>query len=180
MKHTDILDFWFSDRMSKHWFSSTSDIDNEIKEKFELIWNNAATGVYDHWQKSAEQSLALVIILDQLPLNMFRGRPESFATEQKAVGVSKNAIANCYDKSLSSEQLIFLFMPLMHSEKIDDQDLSVTLYKKHNMTENLKFALHHRDIVHRYGRFPHRNAILGRESSQAEIDYLNSKNAFKG
>ena len=132
------------------------------------------------WKDSAEGCLALAIIFDQLPLNMFRGEVKSFSTESMAVKVSKHAIDNGFDELTGTDKLAFLYMPLMHSENIDDQNLSVSLFEKAGLEDNAKFARHHRGIVEKFGRFPHRNEILQRESSQDEIDYLNSDEAFKG
>ncbi len=174
----DIIDYWFSEKSSKYWFSSTPEIDKEIKRRYEELWQSAADGMYDDWQNSAEGSLALVIILDQFPLNMFRGQPKSFQTESKAVKIALNAINHGFDRKLSENKLLFLFMPLMHSENMEDQDLQVKLFQKYNF--NLEYSKHHRDIVKRFGRFPHRNAILVRKNTEAEIKYLQSDNAFKG
>jgi uncharacterized protein (DUF924 family) len=176
----EILQYWYSDFMQKHWFSSTPALDTEIRERYRQLWEHAAAGGLDHWQDSPEGSLALVIVLDQFPLNMFRGKPESFRTERKAVEVTLNALKKGFEKQLSKDRLSFLFMPLMHSEKLEEQDLSVTLFRQYELTGNIKFAEHHRELVRKYGRFPHRNAILGRESTLAEVEYLASEDAFKG
>lgn len=175
-----IIDFWYSDRVKLQWFNSTPELDDEIREHYELLWHNAAKGNYNDWCETAVGSLALVIILDQFPLNMFRGKPESFKTESQAVEFAKLAVEKEHDKSLPKDKLAFLYMPLMHSENLDDQDLSVRLFEQADLKEHARFANHHRDIVRRFGRFPHRNAILQRTSSQDELDYLNSKEAFKG
>lgn len=180
IKPTDILDYWYSEFMQKHWFASTPALDAEIREKYQSLWERAAAGDLDHWQDSPEGALALVIVLDQFPLNMFRGKPESFCTERKAIEVTLNALKKGFDKQLSKDRLSFLFMPLMHSEKLEEQDLSVSLFRRYGLTGNIKFAEHHRELVRKYGRFPHRNAILGRESTPAEVAYLASKDAFKG
>jgi uncharacterized protein (DUF924 family) len=175
-----LLDFWYSVDMRARWFASTPELDQEIHARFESLWQCAAAGKLDHWQDMAEGTLALVIVLDQLPLNMYRGRPESFSTEQKAVAVAKLAVARGYDKQLAKERLMFLYMPLMHSEHLADQDLSVHLFGAAGLVDNQRFAEHHRGLVRRFGRFPHRNDILGRVSTQDELDYLASPQAFKG
>lgn len=180
MKPIDIISYWYSENMRKHWFSSTPGLDKELKDKYERTWESAAAGELDEWGNSPDGCLALIIILDQLPLNMFRGDAKSFQTERKAIDVALKAINNSFDKQLSNDKLPFLFMPFMHSENLEEQDLSVKLYKKHNLGGNLRFAQHHRDIVKRFGRFPHRNMILGRESTKAEDEYLGSGNSFKG
>lgn len=166
--------------MNKHWFSSTKTIDTEIHEQFYETWVKAKEGDFDAWRNSASGALALCIVLDQLPLNMFRGKAESFSTEQKAVQISKQAIQQQLDDALNDSEVAFLYMPLMHSENIDDQQLAVDLFAKRNMIENLRFAKHHNDIIKRFGRFPHRNEILQRISTAEEIEYLNSKEAFTG
>jgi len=175
-----ILEYWYSDRIKKHWFNSTEDLDKEIKEKYESAWKSAIRGELNDWKKSAEGCLALAIIFDQFPLNMFRGDVKSFSTETMAVKVSKLAIEKGFDQEIEKDKVAFLYMPLMHSENMEDQDLSVSLFEKAGLEENAKFARHHRGIVEQFGRFPHRNEILQRESSQSEIDYLNSDEAFKG
>ncbi|MDA8092539.1 MAG: DUF924 domain-containing protein [Betaproteobacteria bacterium] len=176
----EMLDFWFSDAMRRRWFASTPKLDAEIRDRFEGLWQQAAAGTLDAWQETPEGALALVIVLDQLPRNMYRGRPESFSTAQQAVAVAKHAIEHGFDQRIGKDRLAFLFMPLMHSERLDDQDASVRLFAGAGLADNLRWAEHHRDIVRRFGRFPHRNAILGRESTREEQDYLASPRAFKG
>jgi uncharacterized protein (DUF924 family) len=180
MKPIEIIDFWYSDPMRKCWFSSTPELDKQIRDRYEQVWIKSSKGEYDEWENTPEGSLALVIVLDQFPLNMFRGEAKSFQTEKKAIEVALSAINRGFDKKLEKERLSFLFMPLMHSENIDHQELSVKLFKKYELKNNIRFAEHHRDIVKKYGRFPHRNQILGRESSEAEMEYLSSENVFKG
>jgi uncharacterized protein (DUF924 family) len=173
-----LLDFWYSERIAKHWFSSTPALDEEIRSRFEPLWQRAAAGELDGWLDTPEGALALAIVLDQLPLNMFRGRPAAFATEQRAVAVARRAVASGFDKQLARDRLLFLYMPFMHSENRDDQDLSVALFQQEGLDSH--WAEHHRGIVRRFGRFPHRNAILGRESTPEELGYLASGQAFKG
>lgn len=176
----DILEFWYSESMASRWFSSTPELDAEIRGRYEALWFLAAKGRLDDWKNSPEGCLALVIVLDQLPLNMFRGEARSFSTEQQAVEVCKLAIARGYDREIAPERLGFLCMPLMHSEFLADQDLSVQMFEQAGLEGNLRFARHHRELIRRFGRFPHRNAILERESSREELDYLGSKEAFLG
>ncbi len=178
--HVDIIRYWFSDRLKKHWFASTPELDAEIRKQFESDWLAAAEGQRDAWRQTPEGALALIIVLDQFPLNMYRGMPKSFSTEAKAIEVCKRGIDAGFGEQLKKEHLGFFFMPLMHSENLTDQGLSVSMYERHGLAENLRFAQHHRDIVRRFGRFPHRNAILGRESTPEELEYLASKDAFKG
>lgn len=176
----DLLDFWFSPRIGKHWFASTPALDDEIRQRYETLLQRAASGELDGWTASPEGALALVIVLDQLPLNMYRGQPAAFSTEQKAVAVARQAVTRGDDQRLPRERLLFLYLPFMHSEHLADQDQSVALFQRAGLSENLRFAEHHRGIVRRFGRFPHRNAILGRASSPEELAYLASPEAFKG
>ena len=175
-----IIKFWYSDNVKSKWFNSTVEFDKELKTKYEDVWKDALRGELISWSESAEGCLALVIILDQFPLNMFRGEVKSFSSEAMAIKITKKAIERGFDKEIDNEKLAFLYMPLMHSENMDDQNLSVELFEQANLVENARFAKHHRDLIKKYGRFPHRNKILQRESSQDEINYLNSDNAFKG
>lgn len=175
-----ILEFWFSEAAQKFWFKSTTAFDNEIQLKFESVWQQASTHKLDHWKHTAEGALALIIILDQFPLNMFRGTANSFATEKKAIELTHYSISNKYDLQFTDKKLAFLYLPLMHSENINDQKLCVSLLEKTDLDDNLRFAKHHLKIIQKFGRFPHRNYILNRISTSEEINYLSSPNAFKG
>jgi len=177
---TEVLDFWFSEKINQYWFNSTPEIDQEISQKFESVWELAAEGKLDEWRNTADSCLALIIVLDQFPLNMFRNQAKSFSTEAKAIEMAEYAVTHEFDRQLSNDKLIFLYMPFMHSEKLADQDRSVNLFEAAKLETNLQFARHHRNIIQRFGRFPHRNAILVRGNTKAEIEYLNSKEAFLG
>ncbi len=175
-----IIDFWFADGTRKFWFKSTPEFDRELSERYQDTWEQASRGELDHWLQSAEGCLALVIVLDQFPLNMFRGNAQSFASEVQSRDVATVAIERGLDKVLPVEQLAFLYMPYMHSEALEDQKLALELFAQPGLESNLRFAHHHHAIIEKYGRFPHRNAALGRTSTDAEIEYLNSKKAFTG
>jgi uncharacterized protein (DUF924 family) len=176
----NILGFWFTKPISDHWFSSTPEIDQQMTDTYEATWESAKAGELDDWKNSADGCLALCILLDQLPLNMFRNTAKSFSTEQQSVKITKHAIKKGFDDELSNDRVAFLYMPLMHSENMADQDLAVKCFDKAKLGGNLQFAKHHRGIVEKFGRFPHRNKALGRTSSDAEIEYLNSDAAFTG
>jgi uncharacterized protein (DUF924 family) len=175
-----ILDFWFSARVRPLWFRSTPEFDAEVRQRFVDTWQAARVNALKDWEDSASGALTLVIVLDQLPLNMYRGRPEAFATEAAARDVARRAIARGFDGALDNSRRVFLYLPFMHSEDSADQDYSVRLFAQPGMEDTLKWAQHHRDIVQRFGRFPHRNALLGRASSAAEIAYLESEAAYHG
>jgi len=176
----DLLDFWFSPRLSKHWFASTPALDTEIRTRYETLWQRAMAGELDDWAASPEGALALTIVLDQLPLNMFRGQAQAFSSEQQAVTVAKQAVARGDDQRLPNDRVFFLYLPLMHSENLADQDQSVALFERAGLVNNLRFAEHHHGLIRRFGRFPHRNALLGRASTAEEIAYLDSPEAFTG
>lgn len=178
--YQDLIEFWFSEEASKHWFNSTKAFDRALLEAHEQTWLDAKQARLDHWQQSAVGSLALVILLDQLPLNMFRGQAKSFATESQSRDVARAAITKGFDQELPVSRKAFLYMPFMHSEELDDQALAVKLFDQPGLENNHRIARHHYGIVERFGRFPHRNKILGRESTNAEIEYLNSKQGFQG
>jgi len=166
--------------MRSKWFASTPQLDAAIRDQYERVWEAAMRGELNDWLSSPDGCLALVIILDQMPLNMFRGTAKSFASEAKSRDVAQHAIDQGFDRQIDPARLAFLYMPFMHSENLADQDLSVAVFKAAGLENNLRFAKHHQEIVRRFGRFPHRNAILGRVSTAEELDYLNSKEAFKG
>lgn len=174
----EIVSFWFEENNKKMWFNSTPQFDQLLTDKFQPLFESAAAGELDHWKDSSEGALALCIILDQFPLNMYRGQAKSFSTEAAARAVSAHALDSGFDKALNSEQRLFLFLPFMHSENLEDQDRSVSLFTKAGM--DTRYPEHHRGIIKRFGRFPHRNQALGRESTREEEDYLNSDEAFHG
>jgi uncharacterized protein (DUF924 family) len=176
----EIINFWFSDAVSERWFKSTPEFDRQLTDRFEDTWDRARRGELDHWKQTAEGCLALAIVLDQFPLNMYRGEGKSFSTEALAREVARHALEQGFDAELTPQQKAFLYMPFMHSEDLADQDLCLELFDQPGLESNLKFAHHHRGIIEKFGRFPHRNAPLGRTSTEAEIEYLNSKQAFTG
>lgn len=175
-----VLDFWFSELVRPLWFNSTQEFDDELREKFLETYQAALGGKLSDWEKTPLGALALVICLDQFPLNMFRGRVESFEGEIPSLHVAERAIEKGLDQQLEGVQKAFLYMPFMHSEDMAQQDRSVELFSKAELKDNLHWAKHHRGIVQRFGRFPHRNAILGRESTPEELVYLQSGEAFHG
>lgn len=176
----EIIEFWFSEGIRPYWFRSTPTIDAAIRGKYQTVWERAASGALNHWCGLPAGSLALVIILDQFPLNMFRGSARSFSTEGQAIAVAAAALDSNQHTELDREQLVFLYMPFMHSEDLADQDRSVALFSALGIEENTRFAKHHREIIREFGRFPHRNQILGRDSTATELAYLASPRAFNG
>jgi uncharacterized protein (DUF924 family) len=175
-----VVEFWFSARVRPLWFNSTPAFDTELRESFLHTYGAALNGELAHWADSPQGALALVICLDQLPLNMFRGQAESFAGEAASRQIAAAAIERGFDQALDKIQKVFLYMPFMHSEDLADQDRAIALFGQADLSDNLHWAKHHREIVSRFGRFPHRNAILGRQSTREELDYLASDEAFTG
>lgn len=176
----EVLRFWFSDEVKPLWFRSTPEFDTTLKELFEPLWLAAAEGELNEWIGSPNSCLALIIVLDQFPLNMFRGEALSFSTGDLAAVICKQGVKKGFDEDMSDEHKMFFYMPLMHSEDLDDQDLSVDLYEKAGLESNARFARHHREIIRRFSRFPHRNEALGRLSTHMERGWLASPEAFKG
>ncbi len=175
-----VLDYWYTDESKAHWFASTPQVDADIKQRFEPTWQAASRHELDHWCDTAEGCLALVIVLDQFPLNMYRGQELSFSTEAQARNVARIALAKGFDKQIAKDKLSFLFLPFMHSESLTDQETSLQLFFDAGLDDNIPFAQHHHDIIERFGRFPHRNPILGRTSTPEEVAYMNSSEGFKG
>jgi uncharacterized protein (DUF924 family) len=178
IEFAEVINFWFSEPVKSMWFSSTAEFDVQLKHQYESLWEFACAREVDDWQMHAKGALALVIVLDQFPLNMYRGSPLGYSSEAQARDVSRLAIQQEFDKNLHGPERSFLYMPFMHSEDIEDQNLSVSLYESGQLESNLRFARHHQEIIRRFGRFPHRNKVLGRESTKEEVRYLNSKEAF--
>lgn len=167
----DIIKFWFSDDSKPLWFAKSEPFDRLIATKFLLTYTYAKEGKLDAWKEKPESLVALIIILDQFPRNMFRNKPESFATDEQALALAKYGISHGFDKLLANpEHQKFFYMPFMHSEHLADQTLALQLFKDDPLSSD--YAKRHYEIIKRFGRFPHRNAILGRVSTPEEIEFL--------
>ena len=177
---TEIIEFWFAPDHHALWFDSTPEFDALIRRRYLATWQMARDGVLDDWRESSEGCLALVIVLDQFPLNMFRGEARCFSTEARARAVAQHAIDRGFDKAMSVDQRAFLYIPFHHSETLEDQRFAIQLYSGPELKDWHRGVQHHHDIVARFGRFPHRNAILGRNSGPDEIEWLKSPDAFHG
>ena len=165
-----MLAFWH-DAGPSHWFSKDEAFDGEFRERFLAAHEAAARGELDGWGATPEGALALCILLDQFPRNAFRGTPRMFATDAQARAVAKSAIGAGHDRAVDPQLQQFFYLPLMHSEDIADQEMCVALTQG-LATDSHRFALMHRDIIRRFGRFPHRNDVLGRTSTPEEIAFL--------
>lgn len=166
----EVLRFWF-DEHSKDWFVKKPDLDAEIRRRFHALYLEAATGRLQDWLDDARECLALVILLDQFARNMFRGEAQAFATDARARAAARVILDHGWDKAMTQAEQLFAYLPFEHSESLEDQDLSCELMKDFG-AEQRRYAERHREIIARFGRFPHRNGILGRESTAAEIEFL--------
>jgi uncharacterized protein (DUF924 family) len=167
----DILAFW-REAGPDRWYKKDGAFDDEVRRRFLGLWQEAAAGKLSSWETSDDGALALVIVLDQFPRNMFRGDVRTYATDTMACEVAGRAIERGADARIEPGLLEFLYMPFMHSEQLADQLRCVELFRKSGNTNNLKYAEDHADIVRRFGRFPHRNPVLGRATTAEEQAFL--------
>jgi uncharacterized protein (DUF924 family) len=171
------LDFWRA-AGEKQWFRQDDAFDAALRERFLGLHEAAAAGELDQWSATADGALALVLLLDQFPRNAFRGSPRMYATDAQARSVADAAIRAGHDRAVEAPLRQFFTLPFMHSEQLADLDRCVALNEAAG-GESLRYARHHRDIVQRFGRFPHRNAVLGRTSTPEEERFL-AEGGFRG
>jgi uncharacterized protein (DUF924 family) len=170
----DVIDFWFRDTPRERWFRVDPEFDKQIRDRFAEVWKRGREGLLKAWEDTPEDTLALVVLLDQFPRNMFRGTADAFASDGMARDVAKRAIAKNFDFAIPPEGRSFLYLPLMHSEVPADQDESVRLTEERlgKTHYSMPYALNHRDVIRRFGRFPARNKALGRETTPEEAEFL--------
>jgi uncharacterized protein (DUF924 family) len=168
----EVLDFWFAKDTRPLWFAPPPDFDQAIRARFGQMFARAAAGELKSWEERAEGCVALCLLLDQMPRNMFRGTPRAFATDDRALAVAKRAVDRGFDRRLPPDYKNFLYLPFMHSERLADQVQAVALLESAGLCEALAYAKGHLSTVRRFGRFPHRNAILGRTSTPEELEFL--------
>ncbi|MEO0623958.1 MAG: DUF924 family protein [Pseudomonadota bacterium] len=169
-----VLDFWLRDVGPKGWYTQDADRDAAIVHRFRPVWEQARTGALQHWEKTPPSALALLIVLDQFPRNMFRGDARAYATDPLALWTAYRAIAEGHDVATAEPERQFFYLPLMHSEILADQTHCCALISerlRNSETDNLSHAERHRDVIARFGRFPSRNAALGRSDTDAELSY---------
>lgn len=167
----EILSFWFEELDPKDWWAKSDTTDDQIRERFLELWEEQKSKTADDFLTAPETALAAVILFDQFPRNMFRDSADAFSTDHLAQQIAEKAVDLELDAQLPEDQRAFLYMPFMHAEDIQLQNRSVTLFTK--LGSNQKFANEHRDVIAKFGRFPHRNAVLGRQTrdgEQAAID----------
>lgn len=175
--HGEVLHFWFEESTPEQWFTKTEPFDAEIRQRFFSTYEAVLAGKMDHWLESPKGYLAQVIVLDQFPRNIFRGMAKAFEGDAKALKLAKAAVAAGLDQNLSVPQRSFLYMPFMHSEDLEDHETAMKLFAQPGLEENLKFEILHKNIIERFGRYPHRNRILGRTSTPEEIEFLKEENS---
>jgi uncharacterized protein (DUF924 family) len=169
----DILAFW-REAGRERWYTRDAAFDADVRSRFLGLWQQAAAGGLSSWEASDDGALALVIILDQFPRNMFRDDSRTYASDAQAREVASRAIARGIDLRIDPDLLEFLYMPLMHSEQWSDQQRCVELFRTAGNTDNLRYAEEHADIIRRFGRFPHRNRIMGRTTTPEEQAFLDN------
>ncbi len=168
----EILEFWFKDLKAKDWWKKDPELDAHIRTRFLTVHKSAVCGECFSWRQSARGRLAEVIVLDQFSRNMFRDQAESFAHDGMALVLAQEAVAAGHDRLLTAVEKSFLYVPYMHSESLLIHAEALRLYQQPGLEDNYKFELKHRAILERFGRYPHRNAILGRVSTAEEVDFL--------
>ena len=179
----EILDFWFGredeegyGEYREAWFTKDPEFDREVRDRFEGTYEEADAGRLEHWKDEARSCLALIILLDQFTRNMFRGDPKTYATDDKALAAARHAVEHAYDREMSPYERLFVYLPFEHSEDLEDQRFSVELFRglaaDMGSEDLLGYAVRHLEIIERFGRFPHRNEILGRATTPEEAEFL--------
>ncbi len=173
----EVLDFWFDPSSRCHWFEVSQAFDEEVRNRLLGRYHEAAAGRLGNWCESPSDALALCILLDQVPRNVFRGNAGAFATDPQARAVARQILGKGFDRALpTDDHRMFCYMPFEHSENIEDQLLSVSLFAARIADQDSReSARPYLDTIKRFGRFPHRNEILGRVSTQKELEFLRSR-----
>ena len=181
----DVLDFWLlpladpgHGKKRELWWSSTPELDADIRARFGALIERAIAGELDNWRKSPDGALALTLLCDQFTRNIWRKTARAFSGDAKARETALHALAHGYPGAYPNDVRLFFYMPLQHSEALGDQDLCCALFATLGNPDNDKYATEHRDIVAKFGRFPHRNEVLGRVSTTEELEYLKTAKRF--
>lgn len=168
----DLLTFWFEELTPQDWYTGKTATDAAIRDRFLPLYERMFAAPPEEARTNPDAALAAVILFDQFPRNMFRGQAAAFGSDDLAIDLARNALDKGFDEGLDKERKQFLYMPLMHSEVLADQERCVSLFKTLGNEEGVKYAVEHRDIIARFGRFPHRNRVLGRENTVDEHRFL--------
>jgi len=172
MQPSDVVEFWFQEIEPARWWVKNHALDTLIARRFGAIHTAAARCELAHWRTTAVGRLAEVIVLDQFSRNLFRHSAQAFAQDAQALTLAQEAVAMGADAALSAVQRSFLYVPYMHSESLAIHDIAVELFRRNGIDGNLQSELRHRKVIERFGRYPHRNAVLGRVSTAAELAFL--------
>ncbi|AWV87609.1 DUF924 family protein [Acinetobacter radioresistens] len=172
MNYQEILDFWFNPEHQSLWFSKSDTFDQKIRQNFSKVHAQAVQAELWSWRKTADGRLAEIIVLDQFSRNLYRDQPLAFAQDGLALALAQEAISLNLDAQLNPEQRSFLYMPFMHSESKMMHEFALKLFQRLGNPVNLDYEKRHKKIIERFGRYPHRNKILGRESTPEELEFL--------
>ena len=172
IKHQDVLNFWFTEITPESWFKKDANFDAALKSRFGQAVSDALAGRLDHWADNSDGCLALIILLDQVTRNIFRQSARAFSGDEMALALSIRCVDRGYLDTAKLPHRHFMLMPMMHSEDLAVQISSLPLFKKYTDEQTYEYAVRHRDIVARFGRFPHRNQVLGRPTTDYEKIFL--------
>lgn len=169
---TDVHTFWFDEIESSLWFKKDANFDMLLAERFGTLHTQASLGELSAWRDSPQGRLAEIIVLDQFSRNLFRDSTKAFAQDGMALVLAQEAVRSGADAALSAQERVFLYMPYMHSESLAIHEIAVRLFTDNGIQNNLDYELKHKVIIERFGRYPHRNAVLGRVSTAEELEFL--------
>lgn len=176
--HEDVLKFWFTELTPEDWYSGKPETDVLVRERFGALHNELKASPPPEVETDPRAALAAVIVFDQFPRNIYRRQPDAFSSDDLALRIARDALDKGFDTSMTNAEKQFLYMPFMHSEVLSDQERCVDLFKSLDNEEGLKYALDHLDIIARFGRFPHRNRVLGRTTTEAEAAFLEGHEGY--
>jgi uncharacterized protein (DUF924 family) len=167
-----IHSFWFEESTEKQWFEKNPEFDRQIRERFGALVEDASNGKLEDWLETPRGAVAYILLLDQFTRNIYRGSGQAFAADAKARAAAIKVLVEGYDQDIPDREKAFVYLPFEHSEELEDQERSVALFEALGDDTLTDYAVRHRDIIARFGRFPHRNDVLGRKSTEAEQEFL--------
>ncbi len=172
--YTEVYNFWFNELSFEDWFKKSSELDETIRSRFERLLQKSIAGELSDWRDTAKGALSEIILLDQFSRNIYRDTKEAFAQDSLALCLSQEAIRKNQHQELSAQEKSFLYMPFMHSESKKIHEKALSLFSEKGLENNYDFELKHKVIIDKFGRYPHRNEVLGRTSTKEEIEFLKS------
>lgn len=178
MNSQEVLNFWFQETDPASWFRNDGELDRLIEARFSALHTQAAKGELWQWRDTIQGRLAEIIILDQFSRNLYRNQPEAFASDGMALVLAQEALRTEEQQLLTTVERSFLYMPFMHAESRAIHEIAMELFQEEGMEESLKFEKEHRDIIEQFGRYPHRNVALNRESTPEEVEFLKNHQGF--